>query len=152
MCKHGGLVPFGRMPSICVSKLTIIISDNGLSPGRRQAIIWTNACWSIVNWTPRNKIHVAPEKCGGNFTSLYFKVIYRIEILGTPCEIGLSRWVPQNRTDDKSIVVQIIAWCRQATSHYLSQCWPRSMTSYGITRLQPDDELNHKSPSRLGNN
>ena len=27
---------------ICVRKLTIIGSDNGLSPGRRQAIIWTN--------------------------------------------------------------------------------------------------------------
>ena len=31
------------MPHICVSKLTIIGSDNGLSHGRRQAIIWTNA-------------------------------------------------------------------------------------------------------------
>ena len=30
------------MTHICVSKLTIIGSDNGLSPGRRQAIIWTN--------------------------------------------------------------------------------------------------------------
>ena len=28
---------------ICISKLTIIGSDNGLSPGRHQAIIWTNA-------------------------------------------------------------------------------------------------------------
>ena len=28
---------------ICISKLTIIGSDNGLSPDRRQAIIWTNA-------------------------------------------------------------------------------------------------------------
>ena len=28
---------------ICVSNLTIIGSDNGLSPGRRQAIIWSNA-------------------------------------------------------------------------------------------------------------
>ena len=27
----------------CVRKLTIIASDNGLSPGRRQAIIWANA-------------------------------------------------------------------------------------------------------------
>ena len=27
----------------CVGKLTIIGSDNGLSPGRRQIIIWTNA-------------------------------------------------------------------------------------------------------------
>ena len=28
---------------MCVSKLTIIGSDYGLSPDRRQAIIWTNA-------------------------------------------------------------------------------------------------------------
>ena len=28
---------------ICVSKLSIIGLDNGLSPGRRQAIVWTNA-------------------------------------------------------------------------------------------------------------
>ena len=32
------------MMHICISKLTIIGSDNGLSPGRGQeAIIWTNA-------------------------------------------------------------------------------------------------------------
>ena len=30
------------MTHICVSKLTFIGSDNGLSPDRRQAIIWTN--------------------------------------------------------------------------------------------------------------
>ena len=28
---------------ISISKLTIIGSDNGLAPGRHQAIIWTNA-------------------------------------------------------------------------------------------------------------
>ena len=33
----------GRVTHICVSDLTIIGSNNGLSPGRRQAIIWTNA-------------------------------------------------------------------------------------------------------------
>ena len=32
----------GRVTHICVGKLTIIGSDNGLSPERRQAIIWTN--------------------------------------------------------------------------------------------------------------
>ena len=31
------------MTHLCVSKLTSIASDNGLSPGRRQAIIWNNA-------------------------------------------------------------------------------------------------------------
>ena len=29
-----------------------------------------------------------------------------------------------------------MAWCRQATSHYLSQCWPRSMSPNGVTRPQ----------------
>ena len=42
--KDMGLVThWGRVTHICVSKLIIIGSDNGLSPGRRQAIIWTNA-------------------------------------------------------------------------------------------------------------
>ena len=37
------LTHWGRMTHICVGKLSSIGSDNGLSPGRRQAIIWTNA-------------------------------------------------------------------------------------------------------------
>ena len=37
------LTYWGRVTHIRVGKLTIIGSDNGLSPGRRQAIIWTNA-------------------------------------------------------------------------------------------------------------
>ena len=37
------LTHWGRVTNIYVSNLTIIGSDNGLSPGRRQAIIWTNA-------------------------------------------------------------------------------------------------------------
>ena len=36
------LTHWGRVTHICVSKLTIIGSDNDLSPDRRQAIIWTN--------------------------------------------------------------------------------------------------------------
>ena len=36
------LTHWGRVPHICVGKLTIIGLDNSLSPGRRQAIIWTN--------------------------------------------------------------------------------------------------------------
>ena len=39
---HLVLTQWGRV-TICVSKLAIIGSDNGLSPGRRQGIIWTNA-------------------------------------------------------------------------------------------------------------
>ena len=37
------LTHLGRVMHICISKLTTIGSDNGLPPGRRQAIIWNNA-------------------------------------------------------------------------------------------------------------
>ena len=48
-------------------------------------------------------------------------------------EIAL-RWTSLDLSDDKSTLVQVMAWCRQATSHYLNQCWPRSLTPYGVTR------------------
>ena len=37
------LTDWGRVTHICVSKLTISGSDDSLLPGRRQAIMWTNA-------------------------------------------------------------------------------------------------------------
>ena len=36
-----------------------------------------------------------------------------------------------------------MAWCRQATSHYLSQCWPRSLSPYDVTRPQWVKRLSH---------
>ena len=47
------LTRWGRVTHICVGKLTIIGSDNGLSPGRYSHYL--NQCWNIVNWTLRNK-------------------------------------------------------------------------------------------------
>ena len=63
---------------ICVTKLTIIGSDNGLSPGRRRPIVWTNAgilldpmkkiLWHFNrNWNSSlKKMHLkmSSEKCG----------------------------------------------------------------------------------------
>ena len=45
------LIHSDRVAPICVDNLNIRGSDNGLSPGRHQAIIWTH----VVNWTLRNK-------------------------------------------------------------------------------------------------
>ena len=42
-CLCNWLTHWGRVTHICVSNLTSIGSDNGLSPGQRQAIIRTNA-------------------------------------------------------------------------------------------------------------
>ena len=38
--------------------------------------------------------------------------------------------------DERSTLVQVMAWYRWATSHYLSQCWPRSVSPYGVTKPQ----------------
>ena len=46
------------MTHICVSELAIIGSDNGLSPGRRQAIIWNNAGLLLI------------EPLGANFSEI----------------------------------------------------------------------------------
>ena len=39
-------------------------------------------------------------------------------------------------TDDKSTFVLIMAWCHQATNHYMSQCWPRLIAPYGVNGPQ----------------
>ena len=41
------------------------------------------------------------------------------------------RWMVQDSTDDQSILIQVLAWSCQASSHYLSQCWPRSLSPNG---------------------
>ena len=43
-------------------------------------------------------------------------------------------WTPQDPFAIWSTLVLAMVQCGQATSHYLSQCWPSSMIRYGITR------------------
>ena len=76
---------------------------------------------------------LAPGRCGCNVKLVIFKLTSRVHILSIWCEIAL-RWMPLDFTDDKSTLVQVMAWCRQATSHYMNQCLPRSVSPYGVTR------------------
>ena len=63
---------------------------------------------------------------------------------------GDLRWKSLDLSDAKSTLVQVMAWCRQATSHYLSQCWPRSMSPYGVIRPQwAHCDLSHNTPCRF---
>ena len=71
--------------------------------------------------------------CCCNFTLVILKLISRTHILSIFSEPAL-RWMPQHLTDDSPTSVQIMAWYRHATNYYLSQCWPRSMSPYGVTR------------------
>ena len=74
---------------------------------------------------------LAPGRFKWNFGWVIFILVTDSWVIA--CKIPLS-WMSLNLTYDKSILVQVMAWCRQATSHYLDQCWPRSMSPYGVTR------------------
>ena len=84
----------------CVGKLTIIASDNGLSPGRRQAIIRTNAgillIWPLVTkfseilieihtflfkctWKCRLCVKWRPFFLGPNVLTISFTLIYKVK-------------------------------------------------------------------------
>ena len=73
-----------------------------------------------------------------NATQLYNPISWHMMSLGHSgvfCEVAL-RWMLQNTFKDKSTLVQVKTWCCQAISLYLSQCWPRSLWPYGVTRSQ----------------
>ena len=68
------LIHWGRVTHICVSKLTIIGSDNGLSPGRRQAIIWTNAGILLIGPIGTNFSEILIEILTFSFKKMRLKV------------------------------------------------------------------------------
>ena len=78
---------------------------------------------------------LAHGKFERKFRHVIFKHILVIGGWGIFCEIA-PLWMSLDFTDDESTLVQVMAWCREATSHYLSQCWPRSLSPYGVTRPQ----------------
>ena len=78
---------------------------------------------------------LAPGKFEWNFRHVIFKQILVTDGWGISCEITLIL-MSLDFIDDQSTLVQIMAWCRQATSHYLSQCWPTAMSPNGVTRPQ----------------
>ena len=64
----------GRVTHICVGKLTIIGSDNGLSPGRRQAIIWTNAGILLIRPLRTNFSEILSEIHSFSFKKMHLKM------------------------------------------------------------------------------
>ena len=62
------------MTHICVSKLTIIGSDNGLSPDRRQAIIWTSAGILLIGSFGTNFSEILIKIHAFSFTKFHLKM------------------------------------------------------------------------------
>ena len=102
-------------------------TDYCVNNRRQFSFLWRNEKFVLNS--------LAPGRIEQKFREVIFKPIQVTDGWDISCKIAF-RWMPLNLTDDKSILVQVMAWCRQATSHYLSQCWPRSMLPYGVTRPQ----------------
>ena len=99
---------------------------------------------------------LAPGRAGFNFKSAIFNLVLLIGIFRSSYDNFIEpmhrnkpnitylltsydnalRWMSWDLSEDKSTLVQVMAWCCQAASHYLSQCWPRSVSLFGITRAQ----------------
>ena len=89
--------------------------------------------WESNDWSP--VWHQASSKVSdnltlwplGNFNEIFRYVIFKQMLvidgwnISCDCEIALM-WMSLDFTEDQSTLVQVMAWCRQATSHYLSQC------------------------------
>ena len=74
------LTHWSRVTHICVSKLTIIGSDNGLSPGRRHAIIWTNTGILFI------------EPLGTNFSDIFIE-IYTFSLKKMHLKMSSGKWL-----------------------------------------------------------
>ena len=68
------LIHWGRGAYVCVGNLTISGSDNDLSPGRRQAIIWTNARILSIGPLGTHFSEISTEIITFSFKKMYLKV------------------------------------------------------------------------------
>ena len=68
-----GSTHWGRVTHICVGTNTNIGSDNGLSPGRCQAIIWTNAGILLIGPLGTNFRGILSEIHTFSFKKMHFK-------------------------------------------------------------------------------
>ena len=123
------LTRWGRVTHIFFSKLSVIGSDNGLSPGRRQAIIWINAGIFLIEALGTNFSEILSEIHTFSFTIMHFKMS---SVKWRPCCRSLSvlkhvslgssnRW---NRTSNKLTLTLL------TLSYHLSQLWPNQKTSH----------------------
>ena len=112
------------MKHTCISKLAITGSDNGLLPGRCQAIIWTNAGITLIgslsirnmlqwNFNQNSNIFIntlRPRQNGRQIPDDNFKCIFMDENIQILIKISL-KFVPKDPINNIPALVQIMAWC-----------------------------------------
>ena len=62
------------------------------------------------------------------WVSMIVKTMQYVPQNMSTCMLCFVLWMPQKFTIEKPALVQVMAWCHRATSHYLSQCSPKAMS------------------------
>ena len=104
------------MTIICVSKLTTIGSDNSSSPGRRQAIIWTNATILLIG------------SLGTNFNNILIK-IPKVSFKKMRSKGPSAKWLPCCRslnvlTFSSSLSLVVSSWYDYKCQLLWMKQWP----------------------------
>ena len=103
-----------------------------LSSMQRQAITRTSDFGVLVNCKWNMNVFFKLTEALGRFERIFLSsnfqanFSYLISVWIISCEIAL-KWMALDSADYNSTLIQVMACCREATSHYLDQCWPRSM-------------------------
>ena len=152
------LTQWGRVTHICVSKLTIIGSDNGLSPDRRQAIIWTNAGVLWIGPLGTNFSEISIEILTFSFKKMRLKVssakrrpfclglnvliwqwsgvhVTQFTNLGTEAHPTRNLWAYNSNLVsillDLILIQSVLIWYDQSTSSHM----PRQLSCHGMCKI-----------------
>ena len=106
----------GLVTHICVGNLTIIGPDNGLSPGRRQAIIWTNAEILLIGTLGTNFSEILIEIYTFSFKKMHLKMS---SAKWRPFCLGLNVLRPLDTRWYLTLPVLSPEWLRQTRSMLL---------------------------------
>ena len=135
------LTHWGRVNHLCFSKVTIISSDNGLLPGRCQAIIWSNAGVLLIG------------SLGTNF-SIMFIEIHIFSFKKMELKMSSGNWRPFCLGLSVGRPVMYLPWWSRSSLIWIMALWIwilhviQEMTKFVICKIsyallwRDKDELN----------
>ena len=123
------LTHWGQVTHICVGYLTIIGSGSGLSPGRRQAIIWTNAGILLIGTLGTNFSEVLIKLHSFSFKKMHMKMssgkwrpsCLGLNMLNTVIRVSAKHSMCISRYTTKAYDNNL--WCTKRAT-YLLRCGP----------------------------
>ena len=144
------LTHWGRVTHICVRKLTIIGSDDGLLPGQRQAIIWTNAGILIFGPLGSYFCEIVIEIDTFSFKKMHLKlssVKWRPSCLGLNVLIGqqVITWTYKHWVHCCQCAMNKLWWVNN-TSKSIGRKWKHIYDQHGWVQKLPRTKENCRNP------